>query len=212
MGNGIKNIIKTVPLFTKQNLRAYFKGGVNTFNAQIKYALGRGDILKLKNGYYISNDFYVRTKNQDALREYIAGQLKAPSYLSKEYVMQKYGLLTEAIYSISSVSLKKRGSFQNFLGFFIYSSVKEDLYFGFEKKRYLSNFYYEANKAKAVFDYLYLKKNINLKLKPEILEGLRINWDNFSKKDFDLFNEYCIQSKSKKMLRIASILKNNIYK
>jgi hypothetical protein len=59
---------------------------------------------------------------------------------------------------------------------------------------------------------LYLKRNIGGNLKEEILEGLRINWISFSKQDFVLFNDYCIQSKSKKMLRIASILKNNIYK
>jgi len=201
-----------MPLFSKQNIAIYFKGKINTLNAQIKYAFKIGDILKLKNGLYISNDFYIRSKNKDGLREYVASQLKSPSYLSKEYVMQKYNLLTEAIYGITSVTLKTRKQYQNFLGSFIYSSIKKDFYFGYNEKRYLSNVYFEADKSKAVFDYLYLKKNIGSKLKQEILEDLRINWENFSKEDFNLFYDYCLKSESKKMKRIASILKKSIYK
>ncbi len=212
MGKNIRDIIKNMPLFSKQNIAIYFKGKINTLNAQIKYAFKTGDILKLKNGLYISNDFYIRSKDKDGLREYVASQLKSPSYLSKEYVMQKYNLLTEAIYGITSVTLKTRKQYQNFLGSFIYSSIKKDFYFGYNEKRYLSNIYFEADKSKAVFDYLYLKKNIGSKLKQEILEDLRINWENFSKEDFNLFYDYCLRSKSKKMKRIASILKKSIYK
>ena len=212
MGKNIRDIIKNMPLFSKQNIAIYFKGKINTLNAQIKYAFKIGDILKLKNGLYISNDFYIRSKNKDGLREYVASQLKSPSYLSKEYVMQKYNLLTEAIYGITSVTLKTRKQYQNFLGSFIYSSIKKDFYFGYNEKRYLSNVYFEADKSKAVFDYLYLKKNIGSKLKQEILEDLRINWENFSKEDFNLFYDYCLKSESKKMKRIASILKKSIYK
>lgn len=175
MGKNIKDIIKNIPLFSKQNIAIYYKGKINTLNAQLKYALKTGNILKLKNGLYMSNDFYIRAKDKDGLREYVASQLKSPSYLSKEYVMQKYNLLTEAIYSITSVTLKTRKQYQNFLGSFVYSSIKKDFYFGYNEKRYLSNIYFEANKSKAVFDYLYLKKNISSKLKQEILEDIRIN-------------------------------------
>ena len=45
----------------------------------------------------------------------------------------------------------------NKLGSFYYHSVKRDLFFGFETKRYGKNVIYEASLAKALFDYLYLR-------------------------------------------------------
>jgi len=212
MGKEIKNIINTMVCFTRKNLETYFKGKINTFNAQIKYAIKNGNILKLKNGLYISREFYDKEPNKTGLTEYIAYQLKNPSYLSLEYVMQKYNLLTEGTYLITSITKKTRNIYKNLLGTFKYSNIKDELYFGFDKKQFGNNIYYEANKSKAIFDYLYLKRNIGSKLKEEILEGLRINWINFSIEDFKLFNQYCQTSKSKKMIRIANILKNNIYK
>jgi len=175
MGKEIKNIINTIVCFTKKNLETYFKGKTNTFNAQIKYALKNGNILKLKNGLYISKEFYDKESNKTGLSEYIAYQLKNPSYLSLEYVMQKYNLLTEGIYIFTSITRKTKNIYKNLLGTFKYSNIKDELYFGFEKRQFGKNIYYEANKSKAVFDYLYLKRNIGSKLKEEILEGLRIN-------------------------------------
>jgi hypothetical protein len=212
MVNDWKKIAKTIPCFTKKNLINSINGSIDTFNDQIQASIKKGEIFKLKNGLYMFKDFFNIEPQKTELSEYIAGQLKNPSYLSMEYVMQNYGLLTEAIYITTSVTKKSRKIYRNFLGTFKYSNIKDDLYFGFEKKNFGKNVYYEANKAKAVFDYLYLKRNIASKLKEEILEGLRINWIGFSREDFDLFNSYCVKSRSKKMLRIASILKNNIYK
>ncbi len=212
MGSSWRDIASKMPCFIKKNLLNYIEGSINTFNDQIQASVKKGEIFKIKNGMYMSKEYFDRANDKTQLLEYIAGQIKSPSYLSKEYVMQKYSLLTESTYTISSITKKTRDMYNNVLGTFIYSNIKDSLYFGFEKRMYLDNVYYEANKSKAVFDYLYLKKNIGGNLKEEILDGLRINWISFSKQDFVLFNGYCIQSKSKKMLRIANILKNNIYK
>jgi hypothetical protein len=164
-----------MPCFTKKNLLNYVEGSIETFNDQIQASIKRGEIFKLKNGVYVSKEYFDRANDKSQFIEYIAGQIKSPSYLSKEYVMQKYSLLTESTYTISSITKKTRYMYNNFLGTFIYSNIKDSLYFGFEKRIYIGNVYYEANKSKAVFDYLYLKRNIGGNLKEEILEGLRIN-------------------------------------
>lgn len=199
-----------IPCFTKQNLRIFWKGSEFALNERIKRALKSGRLLKLKKGLYTTNIYCLKELEKSKFKEFIALKLRFPSYLSTEYVLAKYELLTEITFPLTSVTTKTGRTYQNFLGTYRYLNLKKELYFGFEESSFNQNKYFIATKAKAMFDFLYLKKNIG-DLKKEILEGLRINWDNFTKNDFLLFQKYVSKSRSKKMEKISKILEKIYY-
>ena len=209
-----KNIIQPfeqIPCFSRQNLALYFQGSNSALNERIKRNLKNRQLLKLKNGLYTTTMYYRIEQKKTEFKEFIASRLRFPSYLSLEYVLSKYSLLTEATYPVTSITMKTNRSYQNILGSYAYSHVKSLLYGNFEEVSFYNNSYFIAGKAKALFDYLYLKRNLSDPVY-EILEGLRINWDNFSREDFQLFVGYVLDSNSKKMLKLMQIIKKNIFR
>lgn len=212
MAQDIFKIFEEIPCFTKQNLRIYFKGSEFALNERIKRALKKKQIFELKRGLYTTNIYYLKEMEKTKFKEFVALKLRFPSYISLEYILGKYNLLTEATYPLTSITIKSGRIYQNFLGTYKYSNIKKELYFGFEEISFHQNKYFSATKVKALFDFLYLKRNLsNSNLKGEILEGLRVNWDNFSQEDFLLFRSYILKSKSKKMANILKVLEKNIY-
>lgn len=210
MRKDIFNPFEEIPCFTKKNIRISFEGSEFALNERIKRALRNKRIFQLKRGFYVTNIYCLKERDKTAFKEFIASKLRFPSYLSMEYVLAKYDLLTEATYPLTSITTKTGRLYQNFLGTYKYSAIKENLYFGFREFSFYQNRYFTATKSKALFDFLYLKRNLG-NLKTEILEDLRINWDNFSPEDFLSFKKYVLKSKSKKMAKILKILEKNIY-
>lgn len=208
MNKDIFNIFEKIPCFTKQNLRISWNGSEYALDERIKRALRNKRILELKKGLYTTNIYYLKETQKTKFKEFIAAKLRFPSYLSLEYVLAKYELLTEITYPLTSITTKTGRTYQNFLGAYRYSNIKKEFYFGLTQVSFYQNKYFMATKPKAMFDFLYLKRNIGV-LKKEILEGLRINWDNFSKEDFCCFQEYVFRAKSKKMEKISKILEKN---
>lgn len=210
MKKDIFQLFDSIPCFTKQNLKLSFQGSDFSFNEKIRRALKNKRIFELKRGLYTTNIYYLKENDKLGFKEFIASKLRSPSYLSLEYVLTKYNILTEATYPVTAVTFKTTRTYQNFLGTYRYSSIKKELYFGIEECFFGLNKYFIANKSKALFDFFYFKRNLG-NLKKEILENLRINWDNFLKSDFDLFKTYTLKSKSKKMKKILEIIEKNIY-
>lgn len=205
-----KNLFKqfeNIPCFSKSDLRLVYNYSENALNEQIKRALKNQVIIHLKKGLYVSELYWLKEPNKESFLEFVASRLRYPSYLSLEYILSKNNLLTEITYPITSVTIKSGRSYQNNLASYNYSSIKDKLFIGFVEKKYLKNIYYSATPAKALFDWLYLKNNLSPDIKKEILEDLRINWDNFSIDDFEEFNKYANLSKSQKMAKIAKILR-----
>ena len=66
-----------------------------------------------------------------------------------------------------------------------------------------------ASKAKALFDYLYLKP-FTASFSYELFSDLRINWNNFTKQDLFEFKNFALLSKSKKMLEIVKMMEEKI--
>ena len=164
-------------------------------------------LLNLKKGLYTTSPYY-DTTDKSFYCEYIANILRIPSYISLEYVLAKYNLIPEGVYPISSITYKSSRSYTNFLGSFSYQNIKRKLFSGFEERKYRTVKIYIAGIAKALFDYLYLKKLNNLK--QEIITDLRINWAEFKKEDLIKFEQYTKISKSKKMETVLKIIKKNI--
>jgi len=163
-------------------------------------------LIQLKNGLYVTGKYYNGLENKEAYVEFIANRLRFPSYLSLEYILQKYSLISESVYAYTSVTLKTKNEYQNKLGRFIYRNISKDLFDGFEIKEKNGFEIKQASAAKALFDYLYLKfyrkKNINRAL----LNSLRLNLEELNSHDKSELERFCQRTNIEKFAKLPSLL------
>lgn len=192
-------------IFTKETLRQLEEDN-DRLDFNIKYWLKKGEIITLKKGLYILKEKWERETNKDDYLEYVANQLYQPSYLSGEYVMSKYGLLTEAVYGITSMTTKTTKAFVNNLGNFNYYSLSPALFSGYEVKK--TSFFpvLVAKKSKAVFDFLYLRFIKNTPVNKKTIEELRINWENMTKEELGELINYARKTKSVRLNKIINLI------
>lgn len=203
---------KNLPYFNKSTLEEILEKKGENLNYWVKKLLAQGELVSFKKGLYVSKLYLLSLEKNPALREayleYLANILRYPSYISLEYCLAKYGLIPEAVFSITSVTVKSSRTYKNSLGNFIYRSIKDKLFFGFVYNDFEDKKIKIATKAKALFDFLYFKKFPSLRgLEEDLLGGLRINWDAFLKKDKREFEEIVFRANSYKMRSVLKVLK-----
>ena len=101
--------LKSLPHFSKNTVFQLGKQlGLkdSTVNVYISRFLKYKDIYRLKNGLYVSADFFEKNRNDISYSFYLANVIRTPSYISSWAALQYYNLATEAIHSITSVTLK----------------------------------------------------------------------------------------------------------
>ena len=123
--------LNNLPHFTKSTV--YQLGSQlglknSTVNTYISRFLKRKEILSLKNGLYISAKFFADNKSDISYSFYLANILRTPSYVSSWTALQYYSLTTEAIRSITSVTLKVTRDYETKTGTFSYQSINKNLF------------------------------------------------------------------------------------
>lgn len=208
----LNNILRQAPYLTKQNLALALNKGGENLNYWIKKLLKEGRLIGLKKGLYISS-YYLdlvsqEPKNKEVYFEYLANVLRYPSYVSLEYVLSRNGFLPETAFAITSITLKTPRIYETEVGTFIYRNIKGRLFSNYRLADLNGKKVRIATPAKALFDFLYLKKFASpAKLKEYLLNEGRINWEVLSKEDKTEFIKLVELSGSKKMRYIAALLK-----
>ena len=87
-------VFKDVAMFNRQTLQRVLNIGNNALYANIIRWLKKGELIQLKRGWYVTKNYYLMTPGKQIYLEWLANKLKEPSYLSMEYVLQKYNLLS----------------------------------------------------------------------------------------------------------------------
>lgn len=113
--NQVQNLKKLSRLsyFDKNTLAQFIELSDNSLYAAINRWVKNGKIIQLKKGFYVTGDYLDKMPEKEKYLEFIANKLKFPSYLSLEYVLQKYSVLSESIFSLTSVTLKSKRVFRN---------------------------------------------------------------------------------------------------
>ncbi len=169
----------------------------------------RGDIIRLKRGLYTSRTYCDAVKNRGKWPQYlefIAAQFYSPAYLSLDYELYRHNLLTEMPVNFTLVTANKTAVFKNALGLFSYHKVKEPLFCGYKTSADGGFPVYRASKAKALFDFIYLRRN--LLAGGRAFKALRLNLELLSKADISEFKKYAVISKTAKMAAAADWIKN----
>ncbi|MEA1962989.1 MAG: hypothetical protein U9M94_01990 [Patescibacteria group bacterium] len=208
--NELKNKTSGLLLLDKNILRN-FEPRENTLNANIKYWLKNKELILLKKGVYILKDKYEKETQKNLYLEYIANQLTQPSYISTEYILAKYQILSEPVNTITSITTKTTKEITNNLCSFRYYSICPALFIGYEIKYFYNSPVLTATKSKALFDYLYIRFLKNYPINDNSIKNLRINWENITKSEFVKTCSYRPLARSKKIKKVLDLIKKLYY-
>lgn len=202
--------LNNIDYFTKESLRSLSVSSEDVLSYDIARFIKAGKLIQLKKGLYVTNATFVKNLASEDFKKYLANNMYIPSYISLETVLSKYSILTDVTYNFWSVTLKTPQKFNNKLGTFYYKQIKKELYIGFNIISYgTDKHYFEATKAKALFDYLYYKSESIIDLSANLVEDLRLNLESFSDRNWKEFSGYIKLSESKKLKLIFENLKKN---
>jgi predicted transcriptional regulator of viral defense system len=179
----------------------------NSLYANIKRWIKQRYLIQIKKGMYVTKEYVLNVQDKSSYKEFLANKIKYPSYLSMEYVLQKQSILSDAVYAYTSVTLKSKNTYTNEFGRYIYRNITRKLFTGYEIRDVGEYSVYEATKAKALFDYLYLKLYRVRNITKEVLLDLRLNLEEVDKDDMKEFEEYCELTRTEKYKKLSCLLK-----
>jgi len=181
--------LKPQPYFNKKaiyQLSEQYGLKSTTVDTYISRSLKRKEIIPLKNGLYVSADFYNKNKGDISYSFFLANILRTPSYISSWTALQYYNLTTEAIHTITSTTPKVTRSYKTKISNFAYQSIKKELFSNFSSTKGKFNFFI-ATPSKALFDLLYFKTNqfrgIKFNEVKALVTELRIDIDEMSEEE-----------------------------
>lgn len=191
--NNLIEQLKTLPYFSKNTVHQLaVQLGLKdkTVDTYISRFLKYKEVYRLKNGLYVSADFFDKNKNDISYSFYLANILRTPSYISSWAALQYYNLTTEAIHSITSVTQKVTRDYQTKVGNFAYHSINKELFSDFSLVKGKFDFFI-ASPSKALFDLLYFRTNqfrsVSMQKIKGMVEELRIDIDEMSKEEQEKF-------------------------
>ena len=205
----MKKDIENFPYLSKTALANYLDKNPNTLRNSISYWVKNKSLIRLKRGFFVFRNFLEKKDNSLYYSRFLATKMIEPSYLSKEFVLQNYQMLTDVVYGYSVVTIKKTNSINNEFGSFNYQSIKKSLFTGFSTESYENMEWFVASKAKALFDYIYFNQNKFSEITKNELLGLRLNLDIMQKQDWQEYKKYLLKAPSK-MTAIYKIMKNYV--
>jgi predicted transcriptional regulator of viral defense system len=117
----------------------------------------RGYVRKVIRGFYVLSTDSLDENTLFA----IANRIYAPSYVSLESALAEYRLIPEAVYSVTSVTTRKTAAFETPLARFSYRTIRPPLFQAYRVLRTSGFPMLIASPEKAIFDFLYLRQDIN---------------------------------------------------
>lgn len=138
---------------------------------QLSHWTQEGKVVRLKKGFYTMSEKN-RKCSLSALE--LADPLYRPSYISLEWALSRYGIIPEAVGTLTMVSPLKTAKFQNEIGTFTYKHIAPDFFFGYTRERSPS-LHFLATPEKAVLDFIHLSIPKSQKITQDILlQGYRL--------------------------------------
>jgi len=178
-------------LFDETVIHNLFPDGSDGARALLVHrACQAGEILRLKPGLFVLGPPYRKSEPHPFV---VAAVLHAPSHVSLESALAHHGLIPEAVYQVSSVTLARSREFSTPLGVFSFQRVPaRSPRAGVEAVAVARNAWaFVASPLRAIADAVYLNKEItwNRNGLGYLTESLRIEEDDLSSLCFDALDE-----------------------
>ena len=137
-----ENMIKTTSMLLEE-LSSYANP-----KAKLSRMVDAGDCVRISKGLYETD------KKVSAYL--LAGSIYGPSYISFEYALSYYGLIPEAVYTVTNATFDKKKIYETEFGTFTYCDIPSAAFpFGIHMIKEGDYFYRIAEPEKALCDKLY---------------------------------------------------------
>lgn len=168
---------------------------------QLNHWVQQGELVRIVRGMYTLPAGQRRASLDP---QWLANAIYSPSYISLEYALSYYGLIPDAVGTITSVTTRKTAQFSTPMGRYQYRHVKPVDFFGFTtiKTPESNQEYWLASPEKAVIDFIHLCVPRGTSAEPELfLEGYRFqNLVTLNKKKFvELYDRFSIKKTTGKL-------------
>jgi hypothetical protein len=159
-----------------------------------------GEILRLKPGLFVLGPPYRKSEPHPFV---VAAVLHAPSHISLESALAHHGLIPEAVYQVSSVTVGRSREFTTPLGVFSFRRVPARApRAGVEAVEVARNAWaFIASPLRAIADAVYLNREITWKGNGlgYLTESLRIEEDDLPSLSFDAMEEILKSLRSRRV-------------
>jgi len=171
-----------------------------------------GEILRLKPGLFVLDQPYRTSEPHPFV---LAAMLHAPSHISLESALRYHGLIPEAVYQVSSVTVGRSREFSTPLGVFDFRRVPASApRAGVESVAVARNAWaFVASPLRAIADKVYLDKEItwNRNGLGYLTESLRIEEDDLRLFSFDALDEILDSIRSRRVGAYLAGLKGAVH-
>ena len=172
-------------------------------NDKISELVRTGTLTRLKKGLYTLSD------NPLLSRELVANHLHGPSYVSCHWALSYYGLIPEAVASVSSVCIDRAREYSNSLGRFTYHSVPARYYkFGLTSQGSGLSAFVIATPTKSLCDLLVTTRKIRIQspraMQEYLFDDLRLDEADVGSLDLQVVNDCQSAQYKSQMLRHLS--------
>lgn len=171
----------------------------------------KGDLIRLKNGFYLIADKIKQGSHTFIPYEQIANLLYGPSYISLEWALSFYGMIPERVYTITSMTLGRDKNYQTSIGNFTYYRLSSEAYsvgITYMKEVNFLGGFLIATPEKALTDLVFktckgLSKD---QLKQELLESRRIDREYFYQLDKPLLAKIANSYRAKHVKLLVDLI------
>lgn len=191
-------IVGSAPVFEASLLRAGDVDPVDTAS-QLSRWVRAGKLLRLRRGLYAVAPPY-RAAPVEPFE--VANALVRPSYVSEESALAFYGMIPEAVFSVSSMTTGRSGRRSTPLGAFDYRHVTTELFMGYRRIDLAAGRgAFVATPEKALLDLIYLRPRAD---GPRFLAELRL--ERLDRLDLGRLSELADTIGKPKLLRAARVI------
>lgn len=171
-------------VFTDTEVASLIEGTPNRRYGLMKRAIASGALIQLRRGVYCLGKAYQR----ESLNQFeLAQKIYSPSYVSLESALSHHGWIPEAVYTVTSVCLKRSTAFQTPVGNFSFLRIPKFNFIGIERVQQGRRVHLIASPTKALADYIIAHK---VTLAPESLKkSLRIDDEAWKQLSYKLLKE-----------------------
>lgn len=204
--------IKT-PYIDAQALLTLF-AGYRKPRERILRMVKRGELIRLKNGFYLIAD-RIRSDHDTLIPyEQVANLLYGPSYVSLEWALSFYGMIPERVHTITSMSLGRKKEFETQVGQFVYYPLSARRYaVGITQKESANSLgsFLIATPEKALADFVFIScKGLKREeLLIELIESKRIDRQSVNQLNKNLLAEIATCYHSKVISYLSDLVNKN---
>lgn len=163
-----EKVMAGTPVFTANEAKNIFFNQENIL-VQIAFWVKKGYLKKIEKGLYL-----LSTKENEIDPLTFASKIYAPSYLSLEFMLNRYGIIPDIPWTYTSISSRKTKFFENSFGNFSYQQIKKELFTGYITESRGGISFNLATPEKTIMDFIYLNKNRFIP-KPDFWQEMRID-------------------------------------